>query len=73
MKRKCMGCGHKKMVHGFSPKIYRENTSMSDPFYVNRLYPLQDAVLKSIGPFETGFYLTDGTAYIGTIAFPPIL
>jgi hypothetical protein len=35
---------------------------MSDPFYVNRLYPLQDVVLKSIGPLETEFYLTGGTA-----------
>lgn len=35
---------------------------MSDLFYVNRLYPLQDAVLKSIGPLETEFYLTGGTA-----------
>ncbi len=35
---------------------------MLDPFYVNRLYPLQDAVLKSIGSVETEFYLTGGTA-----------
>lgn len=42
---------------------------MSDPFYVNKLYPLQDAVLKSIGLIETEFYLTGdtalGRAYLG--------
>jgi predicted nucleotidyltransferase component of viral defense system len=35
---------------------------MSEPFYVNKLYPLQDAVLKSIGSINNGFYLTGGTA-----------
>lgn len=35
---------------------------MSDPFYVNKLYPLQDTILQSIGSLTTGFYLTGGTA-----------
>jgi len=35
---------------------------MSDPFYVNKLYPLQDAVFKSIGSINNDFYLTGGTA-----------
>lgn len=35
---------------------------MSDPFYINKLYPFQDTVLQSIGSLTTGFYLTGGTA-----------
>ncbi len=35
---------------------------MSDPFYINKLYPFQDTILKSIGSLTTGFYLTGGTA-----------
>jgi hypothetical protein len=31
-------------------------------FYYNKLYPLQDQILKLIGEIETGFYLTGGTA-----------
>ena len=35
---------------------------MSDLFYPNKLYPLQDAVLRSTGSVESHFYLTGGTA-----------
>lgn len=31
-------------------------------FYIKRLYPLQDAVLRIISEQETGFYLSGGTA-----------
>jgi predicted nucleotidyltransferase component of viral defense system len=31
-------------------------------FYLNVLYPLQDAVLKVINAADTEFYLTGGTA-----------
>ena len=31
-------------------------------FYLDRLYPMQDRVLARLGPIETGFYLTGGTA-----------
>jgi predicted nucleotidyltransferase component of viral defense system len=34
-----------------------------DPgFYLNRMYPLQDIVLRHVSDLETGFYLTGGTA-----------
>jgi len=37
--------------------------SMPDPsFYFERLYPMQDQILRSIRTLETGFYLTGGTA-----------
>lgn len=35
---------------------------MDDAFYFNKLYPLQDKVLKTINHLDTGFYLTGGTA-----------
>jgi len=35
---------------------------MSNLFYTNKLYPLQDAVLRSIASVECDFYLTGGTA-----------
>jgi len=36
---------------------------MTDPsFYFDRLYPLQDMLLRSIRKEDTGFYLTGGTA-----------
>ncbi len=35
---------------------------MSDPFYANKLYPLQDRILSLVGATQTGFYLTGGTA-----------
>jgi hypothetical protein len=31
-------------------------------FYFEKLYPLQDQILRAIRPLETGFYLTGGTA-----------
>ena len=34
---------------------------MSNHFYNDRLYPLQDRVLKEIGAMNTSFYLTGGT------------
>ena len=34
---------------------------MSDHFYNDKLYPLQDKVLMEIGASETSFYLTGGT------------
>ncbi|MBM3219199.1 MAG: nucleotidyl transferase AbiEii/AbiGii toxin family protein [Candidatus Rokubacteria bacterium] len=35
---------------------------MDRAFFLERLYPLQDAVLGRLTPLETGFYLTGGTA-----------
>ena len=35
---------------------------MQEHFYLDKLYPLQDIVLRSIEDLETGFYLTGGTA-----------
>lgn len=35
---------------------------MDKSFYFERLYPLQDEVLRLLGLLETGFYLTGGTA-----------
>lgn len=35
---------------------------MDETFYFNKLYPLQDKVLKVINDLNTGFYLTGGTA-----------
>jgi hypothetical protein len=37
-------------------------TILPPDFYFNRLYPLQDQVLRLFGQVETGFYLTGGTA-----------
>ncbi len=34
---------------------------MQDPYYFNRLYPLQDKALKIIDELASGFYLTGGT------------
>lgn len=34
---------------------------MSNHFYKDKLYPLQDKVLQTIGAFDTSFYLTGGT------------
>jgi len=35
---------------------------MDKPFYLDRLYPFQDQVLKVLSTVETEFYLTGGTA-----------
>lgn len=35
---------------------------MDREFYFNKLYPLQDRVLRAISGLDTGFYLTGGTA-----------
>lgn len=35
---------------------------MSQDYYENKVYPLQDRVLRLAEKIETGFYLTDGTA-----------
>lgn len=37
------------------------NTGMSDHYFKDQLYPLQDAVLGWMGSVETSFYLTGGT------------
>ncbi len=34
---------------------------MQDEFYTDRLYPLQDMVLRTLAPINTIFYLTGGT------------
>jgi predicted nucleotidyltransferase component of viral defense system len=34
---------------------------MSEDYYINRLYPLQDEVLTTVGKIDTSFYLTGGT------------
>jgi predicted nucleotidyltransferase component of viral defense system len=34
---------------------------MQDPYYLNRLYPLQDKALKIIDELASDFYLTGGT------------
>lgn len=48
---------------------------MDKPFYLDRLYPFQDQVLKVLSTVETEFYLTGETALsrgILTIAFQMI-